>query len=84
MFSGLRSLQSREQPGREMPQGRSDGARSRANDNSRTVNGAYPARRGETLGCNGPEALLQALDLFEPLGERPKLGNVAEEFRDGF
>jgi hypothetical protein len=39
---------------------------------------------GELLGCKSPIAFLQALDVFEPLGERPKLGIIDEQLGDGF
>jgi len=56
----------------------------RANHNSRSVNGAYPACFGEPLGCNGPIAPLQALDVRKLRGERPEVGVFVEESRDGF
>jgi murein DD-endopeptidase MepM/ murein hydrolase activator NlpD len=56
----------------------------RANHNSRSVNGAYAACFGEPLGCNGPIAPLQALDVRKLRGERPEVGVFVEESRDGF
>src|SRR5438445_5576415 len=67
-----------------MPKGCSDGSGGRANHNGRSIDGAYPARCGESFGCKGPVALLQALDLFESLDERPELGVVSEQLCDGF
>src|SRR3954468_6467808 len=67
-----------------MPKGCSDGSGSRANHNGGSVNGAYPARSSEAFGYESPIALLQALDQFEPLRERPELGVVAEQLGDGF
>ena len=67
-----------------MSQGRSHGSRRRTNHNGRSVYGAHPARRGEFPGYESPIALLEALDVFELLGERPKLGVLAEETCDGF
>lgn len=66
-----------------MPKGRRYRSRRRANNNGRTVNGAYPARSREALGCKSPIALLKALDVFEPLCKRPKLGIVDEQLGDG-
>jgi murein DD-endopeptidase MepM/ murein hydrolase activator NlpD len=67
-----------------MPEGRRHGPRGRANNNGGSVYGAYAARFGELLGGKSPVALLQALDVFKPLGERPKLGIVDEQLGDGF
>jgi hypothetical protein len=43
-----------------------------------------PARIAELFGCESPIALLQALDLQQPLGERSKLGVFIEQLGDGF
>ncbi len=67
-----------------MPQGRRYRSAVRANNNSRSINGAYPARIGEPLGCESPIAPLQALDVGKPLGERPELGVAVEESGNGF
>ena len=67
-----------------MSQGCSHGSRRRTNHNGRSVYGAYPARCGEFPGYESPIALLEALDVFELLGERPKLGVLAEQTCDGF
>jgi murein DD-endopeptidase MepM/ murein hydrolase activator NlpD len=67
-----------------MPQGRRNRPAVRANNDGRSINGAYPARIGEPLGCESPIAPLQALDVGKPLGERPQLGVGVEESGDGF
>ena len=67
-----------------MTQGGRNRSAIRANHNSRSVNGAYAACFGEPLGCNGPIAPLQALDVRKLRGERPEVGVFVEESRDGF
>ena len=67
-----------------MTQGRRNRPAIRANHNSRSINGAYAARFGEPLGCNGPVAPLQALDVREPRGERLEVAVFFEQSREGF
>src|SRR6202521_1611827 len=66
-----------------MPQGRRNRPARRADNNSRSVNGAYPACRGKLFGCESPIAPLQGLDVFETQLKRPQLGVFVEEFGDG-
>src|SRR5262249_30832502 len=73
-----------EQSGREMSKGRCNRPRFRANHNSRSVNGAYPARLRESLGCKTSIAPLQALDCGEPRGERLEFVVLVEKPCDGF
>ena len=67
-----------------MSKGRGNRPRRSSDHNGSSVYGAHPARLTELIGCESPVALLQALDLQQPLGERSKLGVFIEQLGDGF
>src|SRR5258708_9600217 len=73
-----------EQPGREMSKGRRNRPRVRADHNGRSINGAYPARLGEPLGCKTSIAPLQALDASELRSQQLEVGVFVEKPGDGF
>ncbi len=72
-------VQPGQQSRRQGPQGGGDRRVVRANHNSRSINGAHPARGSELHGYHGAEAPLQASDPLHPVAQRRELGVLAQQ-----